>query len=76
MIYTHNGILFSHKNELRIEICYKWMDKIMQKYIIVSEIRPGIKRQILYGSCAYHSAMGSSFMEQGGPCSHVHAWRY
>ena len=34
-----------------------------------------IERQILYDSHAYHSAMGSSLMKQGGPCIYVHAWR-
>ena len=38
MIYTQNRILFRHTNELRIGICTKWMDQIIQKYIVVSEI--------------------------------------
>ena len=38
MIYTQNRIIFRHKNELKIEMCTKWMDKIIQKYIVVSEI--------------------------------------
>ena len=39
MIYIQSGILFSHKNELRIEICYKMDNQIIQKITIVSEIR-------------------------------------
>ena len=38
MIYTQNRMLFRHTNELRIEICTKCMDQIIQKYIVVSEI--------------------------------------
>ena len=40
---TQNGILSRHKNEFKIEICYKMDGRLIQTFIIVSEIRQAQK---------------------------------